>query len=194
MALPPITLNRQFFKDFTKADAPCCALGLVRSDDAVTGFFAMKPEVVVPSNVFGMGIGFGHWMLTSPDGEPVCEFVFNFHGFAQHSVLVNPSSQLVLKAIESMIVERDYFCFILSPDGRASAFRMNIGEGHLAGMLDGLPMMQSTRTPQSSYESCVQEFRQVANPTEVKTLDWVCRDDPVYLDLELDAFTLPALG
>ena len=31
-----ITLNRQFINDFTEASAPCCALGLVRSRDAVT--------------------------------------------------------------------------------------------------------------------------------------------------------------
>ena len=42
MALPPITLNSQFKDDFTEADAPCCALGLVRSGDTQTGLFAMK--------------------------------------------------------------------------------------------------------------------------------------------------------
>jgi len=51
MALPPITLSGKFINDFTDAEAPCCALGLVRSGDTVTGFFATKPESAVPRNV-----------------------------------------------------------------------------------------------------------------------------------------------
>ena len=194
MALPPFTLSRKFFHDFTKADAPCCALGLVRSCDTVTGFFAMKPGSVVPTNVLKMAIGFGHQMHISADGEPVCQFAFNFHGFEQHSVLVNPSSLLVLKAIETMIEERNYFCFIVDPDDSASSFKRDIGKVILAGMRDSLPLIRSTRTPKLTYESCVRAFRRVANPTETKTLDWVCREDPAYLDLELDRITLPARG
>ena len=49
MALPPHTLNRQFVDDFIEADAPCCALGLVRSGDTQTGLFAMKPDGALPA-------------------------------------------------------------------------------------------------------------------------------------------------
>ena len=87
----PRTLSRQFKNDFTEADAPCRALGHVRPGDTLTGFFAMKPECVVPANVLGMGIGSGHRMFASPDLKPICQFVFNFYGFEQYSVLVIPS-------------------------------------------------------------------------------------------------------
>ena len=194
MAPPPFTLSRKFFHDFTEADAPCCGLGLVRSCDAITGFFAMKPECVVPNNVLEVRTGFGHRMLISPDGEPVSQFSFEFRGFERHSVLVNPSSPLVLKAIETMVKEGDFFCFILNPDGRAFAFRRDLGEENVAGMRDSLPLMRSTRTPQSSYESGVRAFQQTPNPREVKPLEWVCREDPAYLDLEADTVDFPPPG
>lgn len=194
MGLPPITLNRQFINDFREAGAPCCALGLVRSGDTVTGFFATKPESIVPRNVLGLGIGFGHRMLTTPDDKPLCQFAFNFYGYEQYSVLVNPSNPLALKAIKTMVEQRDYFFFILNPDDRVSAFRSDLDEKNLAGMRDSLPLMQGTQTPQASYESGVRAFRQTPNPPEMKILDWVCRDDPGYLDLEDDTVDLPALG
>ena len=194
MAPPPLTLNRKFFHDFTEADAPCCALGLVRSCDGITGFFAIKPEYVVPNSVLGTSIGFGHRMLISPDGEPVNQFSFEFRGFERHSVLVNPSSPLVLRAFETMIEEGDFFCFIRNRNGRAFAFRRDLGEEHVAGMRDSLPLMRSTRTPQSSYESGVREFLQTPNPPEVKALEWVCRENQAYFDLETDTVNFPPSG
>ena len=194
MALPPITLNRKFINDFTDADAPCCALGLVRSGDTVTGFFAAKPESVVPRSVLGMGIGFGHRMLVTPDDKPVCQFAFNFYGLEQYSVLVTPSNPLALKAIGAMVEQRDYFFFILNPDDRVSAFRSDLGEENLAGLRDSLPLMQSSQTLQASYEKGMSAFRQAPNPPGIKILDWVCRDDPAYLDLEDDTVDLPPLG
>lgn len=194
MALPPIRLSRQFINDFTEADAPCCALGLVRSGDTVTGFIAMKPKSVVPRNVLSLGIGFGHRMLTTPDDKPVCQFAFNFYGYEQYTVLVNPSNSLALKAIETMVEQRDYFFFIVNPDDRVSAFRSDLGEENLAGMRDSLPLMRNIQTPQASYENSVRVFRQTPNPPEMRILDWVCRDNPAYLDLEDDTVDLPALG
>ena len=194
MALPPITLNRQFKDDFTEADAPCCALSLVRSGDSQTGLFAMKPESSIPPNVLAKGLAFGHRMLASLDQEPICQFIFNFYGFEQYSVLVNPSNPLAMKAIETMIEERDCFFLILNPNLRATVFRNEIGEGNLAGMRDNLPLMLSRKTPQSSYESGVRTFWQNPNPPDVKYLEWVCCDNPAYLDLENDTTDLPHLG
>ncbi len=194
MALPQITFSRTFINDFNDADAPCCALGLVRSGDTVTGFFATKSESVVPRTVLGMGIGFGHRMLATPDNKPVCQFAFNFYGFEQYSVLVNPSNALALKAIETMVAQRDYFFFILNPDDGFSAFRSDLGEENLAGLRDSLPLMQSPRTSQASYENAVRTFRLAPDPSGSKTMNWVCRDDAAYLDLEEDTVDLPPLG
>ena len=194
MALPPHTLNRQFIKDFTEAAAPCCALGLVRSGDTKTGFFAMKPERAVHTNVVKMGFGFGHRILASPDLKPLYEFIFKFIGIDQYSVLVSPSSPLAMMAIEKMIDERDYLLLILNPDQRTSVFRYDIGAGNLAGMREMLPMMQSERTPQSSYERAVRAFRKNPDPPEAKVLEWVCRDNPAYLDLEYDTADLAPAG
>ena len=194
MELPPITLNSQFKDDFTEADAPCCALGLVRSGDAQTGLFAMKPENSIPPNVLANGLAFGHRMLASLDMKPICQFIFKFYGFEQYSVLVNPSNPLAMKAIEAMIEERDSFFLILNPNLRATVFRNEIGEGNLAGMRDNLPLMRSRKTPQSSYESGVRTFWQKPHPPDVKYLEWVCCDNSAYLDLENDTTDLPHLG
>ena len=83
MTQPLPTPNKQFMDDFMGADAPCCALGLVRTRDAQDGFFAMKPESNVPANVTKMGIGFGYRVLVSHDLTPISQFVFGFRGFVQ---------------------------------------------------------------------------------------------------------------
>ena len=93
----PLLKNHQRF--VTWADAPYCALGLVRSGNTQIGFFAMRPESNVPANVAKMGIGFGYRILISHDLTPISQLVFGFSGFAQYSVLVNPSNPLAIKAI-----------------------------------------------------------------------------------------------
>ena len=194
MALPPHTLNRQFVDDFIEADAPCCALGLVRSGDTQTGLFAMKPDGALPANVLAMGFGFGYRMLESHDRKPICQFMFKFYDFEQYSVLVNPSSPLTMTAVESMIEERNIIFVILNPDQRAIVGRNDLSEGNLDGMREQLRMMQSKRTPQSTYESCVQSFWKKPDLPDLKPLEWVCRDNPAYLDLEFDTTDLSPVG
>lgn len=194
MALPPLTLNRQFISDFSDAAAPCCALGLVKTADTVTGFFAVKPEPAIPSHVLGLGIGFGHRMIPSRASGTLCQFAFNFYGFAQYSVLVNPSNPLALRAVETMVEQKDYFFFILSPDDRVSAFRSELDDANLVGMRDNIPEMRASGMSGAQYERAAQAFCQAPDPANMKILDWVCRDDPAYLDLENDIIDLPPIG
>jgi len=194
MPLPPLTLNRQFIGDFSDAAAPCCALGLVKSASTVTGFFAVKPEPAIPNHVLGLGIGFGHRMIAAHDNSSVCQFAFNFYGFAQYSVLVNPSNGLALKAMETMVEQKDYFFFILSPDDRVSAFRSELDDENLAGMRDSIPMMRSATTSEVAFEQAVSAFSRAPDPANMKILNWVCRDNPTYFDLEGDTIDLPPVG
>ena len=154
----------------------------------------MKPESYVPYNVTKRGIGFGYRILINQDLTPTSQFVFGFSSFAQYSVLVNPSNPLAMKAIKTMIEERRYILLILNPNQCAFAFRCDIGERNLASMRDHLPVMQRKKTPQSSYESGVQKFRRTPYPPHLKSLEWVCRDNPAYFDLESDTTDLPPLG
>lgn len=194
MTLPPLTLNQQFVRDFSDAKAPCCALGLVRAEDTTTGFIAVKPNGTVPRDVLARGIRFGHRLLITQDDAPVCQFVFTFYGFDQYSVLVNPSRRLAITAIETMIRQKDYFFFVLNPDGRVSAFRTEIGEENLAGMRDTLPRMQDTQTTDAFYSLALRAFERAPDPPDTKLLEWVCRDDPAYMDLDRDIVALPSLG
>ena len=194
MPLPPLTLNRKFIGDFSDAAAPCCALGLVKSASTITGFLAVKPDPAIPNHVLGLGMGFGHRMIATQGGSLVCQFAFNFYGFAQYSVLVNPSNVLALKVMEAMVAQKDYFFFILNSDERVSAFRSDLNDENLAGMRDSIPIMRSATTTEAVYEQAVSAFWRAPDPVDMKALNWVCRDDPTYLDLEDDTIDLPPVG
>ena len=104
MHLPPLTLNRAFMQEFTEAEAPCCGLGLVKSGDTTTGFIAMKPQAAIPPDVLGLGMAFGHGLHKAGAHRPVIRFAFHFYGYAQYTVLINPTAPLALQAIETIQV------------------------------------------------------------------------------------------
>jgi len=191
-ALPELILNRAFMLDFADAEAPCFALGLVEADGQETGFLAMRPDKSISSEMLAGGIAFGH-RLSEIHGETLCQFVFNIYGFAQYSALVNPAHPMVRQVLETMLARRDYFFFILNPDGRASAFRSDLGEENLAGLRDNLPAMQRATTSKDAYEAGVKAFRRASDPPGT-LLTWVCRNNPNYLDLDTDPMVLPPMG
>ncbi len=108
MTLPSLTVNHRFMTDFTASSSSCFALGLVETDGHETGFLALKPSTAIPNEVLAGGIGFGH-RLSSIRKSVLCQFVFDFYGFAQMSALVNPANQMVGHILETMIERRDYF-------------------------------------------------------------------------------------
>lgn len=192
MNSPGLILNRAFMEDFASADAPCFAMGLVEVDGEETGFLAMRPDEAIPSEFLSLGLAFGHRVSAYRD-HMLCQFVFSIYGYKQYSALVNPASSMVRQVLDTMLQQRDYFFFILNPDGRASAFRSDLGEENLSGLSDNLPEMYAATTPRNTYEAAVSDFRKAPDPPG-PVLTWVCRDNPAYFDLVTDPMVLPPVG
>ena len=58
----------------------------------------------------------------------VIYFAFEFYGFRTCHLLINPASPLVRAVLQRMLEDEDYFFFALSADGRATAFRSEVGQ------------------------------------------------------------------
>ena len=187
--LPELILNRKFMMDFVEAEAPCFAMGLVEADGEETGFLAMRPSKPIPGEFLALGMAFGHRLAVIED-DMLCQFVFSIYGYEQYSALVNPASPMVREVLEIMIARQDYFFFILNPDGKASAFRSNLGQENIAGLSDSLPQMYTATTSPETFERSFAAFRLAPDPAG-PVLTWVCRDDPAYLRLDDDPMVLP---
>ena len=81
--------------------------------------------------------------------------------------------------------------FNLNPDDKVDAFRA--ADRNLAGMADNLPRMQAATTTNKEYETGVQAFRKNPDPPGM-VLNWVCRDNPDYLNLTNDTVSLAPTG
>lgn len=190
--LPQLTLNRAFMVDFSEAEPPCFALGMVAVDGKETGFLAMRPKEAIPGHVMGKGFQFGH-ALFGTSQTVLAQFVFRFYGHALYQALVNPALPMVQNILTTMIAGGDYFFFALNPGDRVTAFRSEIDADNLAGMRDNLPAMQAATTTHHEYEQGVRAFAR--NPAPEGTLmNWVCRDNPEYLDLVNNVATLNPAG
>lgn len=190
--LPQFTLNRAFMVDFSEAEPPCFALGMVAVDGKETGFLAMRPKEAIPRHVMDQGFQFGH-ALYGTSQAVLAQFVFRFYGHALYQALVNPALPMVQNILMTMIAGGDYFFFALNPGDRVTAFRSEIDAHNLAGMRDNLPMMQTATTTHHEYERGARAFAR--NPAPEGTLmNWVCRDNPEYLDLVNNVATLNPAG
>jgi len=83
--LPRLTMNGQFIRDFIAAESPCFALGLVEERKRQCGFLALRPDEVIPPEIFAVGFNFGHALLGTAEFE-VIQFVFQFYGFETYNV------------------------------------------------------------------------------------------------------------
>lgn len=174
--------------EFSDANAPCFALGLVEIEGHETGFLAMRPEEAISADVMGTGFEFGHTLYGS-SAFVLAQFIFRFYGYGVFQALVNPADPTVCTILEIMIERGDYVFMVLNPDNRVSVFRADIGETNLAGLRDNLPVMQNATTDDLQYERGIREFSRNPVPDGI-VMNWVCRDKPVYLDLKDNVATL----
>jgi hypothetical protein len=141
---PKLTAHRQFMIDFTEAEAPCFALGVVEERRQQLGFLALRPDETVPPDVLAAGFGFGHALLGTDDFE-VIHLAFDFYGFRTYNVLLNPNTPMVRHVLMLLLDRGDYFTFTLDSDRHAYAFRAEISEDTLAGLRTNLPRLQHSR-------------------------------------------------
>ena len=188
-ALPELIVNRSFMMELVTADTPCFAMGLVEEGGLEYGFLGFRPHDSIPRTVTNAGFGFGHTLL-GDDTFEVIHFAFEFYGYQNYNVLLNPNNSLVRKVLQVMLTHQNYFFFALDPNnGDATAFRAEIEQDTLRYLRINQSRLQSSRTTDKQYHKAVANFSQAPNPEGVM-LNWVCRDQLGYLDLSKDKMTL----
>ena len=185
--LPKLTLNRSFAQDLLGADAPCCGIGVVEERRQLYALMVLRLGVAIPDGLSAQGFEFGHSLYGNASFE-VIHFAFEFRGFATYHVLLNPSDPLVRSAVRRMIDQGGYFILTVDPDQRVTAFRAGLG-GALVGLIDNFPRLRQSSTTAAQYQQALIQFRRQPDPPGT-VLEWVCREDPAYLDLSEDRLEL----
>ena len=186
--LPVLTVNRSFLYEFMDAEPPCGALGLVEEGGRQSGFVALHLDEDIPPEVTARGFRFGHSLFGGESFE-VVHFAFEFYGFGTWNLLINPNNQLVQAVLTRMLEDGDYFFFALSPEGRATAFRSEVGQDLLSYVKANLPRLLDSTTGEAQYELACLSFAGNPRPPG-PLLHWVCRDRMEYLDLSTDRLEL----
>jgi hypothetical protein len=100
-------------------------------------------------------------------------------------MLLNPNNHLVKKVLMRMVERGDYFFFAISPNQSVTAFRSEIGQENLAGLITNLRQIRGSTTTDAQYQRALAQFRRRPDPPG-QVLNWVCRDNVDYLDLTQD--------
>lgn len=182
--LPTLAVNGQLMHDFLAAPAPCFTLGLVEERRQPRGFLALRPAEPIPAEVSADGFNLGHAVLGTSTYE-VVQFGFQFYGFATYHVLVNPSNSLVQTVLANLVESGEYFFFAFGPNRRMRAFRTEIGQETLSGLISNRQRIRASTTTESQYNHALAQFRRHPSPPG-PVLEWVCRDNPDYMDLTED--------
>lgn len=187
--LPELTVNQSFMIELVTADTPCFAIGLVESEGIEYGFLGFRSNDSIPPDIANAGFGFGHTLL-GDDTFEVIHFAFDFYGYQNYNVLLNPNNSLVRKVLEVMLTHQNYFFFALDPNnGNATAFRAEIEQDTLRYLRINQSRLFGSQTTDKQYQKAVINFSKTPNPKGVM-LNWVCRDNLGYLDLSKDRMTL----
>ena len=120
---------------------------------------ALHPGEDIPSDVTARGFRFGHSLLGG-DSFEVIHFAFEFHGFRTYNLLINPGSPPVRAVLQRMLEEEDYFFFALSADGRATAFRSEVGQDVLFYVRDYFSRVQRSTTTETEYDLACLAFQE----------------------------------
>jgi hypothetical protein len=181
-------MNRQFVADFLAAEVPCFAMGVVEERKTSLAFLALRPAENIPSDITSGGFNFGHSVIGNSEFE-VIQFAFEFYGYHTYNALVNPNNPIAQTVLKMMIDQGEYLFFAVNPGGSATAFKSEMGQSNLGGILPHLDRIKASNTTDSQYEKAVASFNK--NPEPAGTmLNWVCRDNVEYLDMTGDTFVL----
>lgn len=183
VVLPTLTINRLFVSDLMAASAPCFAMGYVEVEgqSSVSGFLALRPDEPISAASSDRGFDLAHCALGRAD-RPVFQFTFEFYGHDRYHALVNPSNPIVREVLNTMVDTEDYFFFALNPDHQVTAFRSHLEHPTLVGLRTNLENFGKAVCPPEHYERVCQAFAMDPDPPG-RMMEWVCRDNPEYLDL-----------
>ena len=179
--VPKLTLNSLFVCDLMAATAPCFALGYVEERGSLSGFLALRPAQPIPTSVGERGFSLGHCVL-GLQGSPVLKFTFAFYDHACYHALVNPGNPIVQAVLSTMVETEDYFFFAINPDQTVTAFRSQLESDNLVGLRTNLEHFGRVTCLPAQYEKACRAFSKNPQPPG-QIMEWVCRDNPDYLDL-----------
>jgi hypothetical protein len=182
--LPTLAVNGGLMRDFLAAPAPCFTLGVVEERRRPRAFLALRPAEPIPADVTAGGFNLGHALLGTSTYE-VVQFAFQFYGFETYHVLVNPSNALAQTVLTNMVESGEYFFFAFAANQRMTAFRSEIGDATLTGLVANMARIQGSTTTEREYNQALAQFRRHPSPPG-HVLEWVCRDNLDYLDLTQD--------
>lgn len=173
-----------------QADAPCCGLGLVEIEARQCGFLALRPGEPIPPDATARGFKLGHSLYGSNTYE-VVHFAFEFYGFQQYHVLINPNNPVVQTVLQTMLDGGDYFFFAIDERlGSVTAFRTDLGYNVLLNLKNDWERLQHSTTTELQYRQTVTSFVDDPEYPPGTLLNWVCRDDSSYLDLSTNRLAL----
>ncbi len=186
--LPKLALNRQFMSDFITAELPCCALGMIEERNEQRGLLALRLNDTIPHEVLNKGFRFGHTLLGTSLYE-VVHFAFEFYDYKVYNVLINPNDPMVQKVLDMMIESRDYFILLINKNNNVTAFRSDISEEALTVLKDNMFRIKNSMTTDLEYQRALAGFKRNPQPSG-EVLNWVCRNNMAYLDINKDRLEL----
>ncbi len=187
--LPKLVVNVHFMREFLAAPTSCCALGVVEERSQKVGLLALHLADAIPQAIEARGMCFGHTLFGNSRYE-VVYFAFEFYGFKTYNILINPNNPITRTVLSMMVESGEYFFFLLTSDQNVTAFRSDLKDGPLAGGLTtNFARVQHSTTTEAQYQSAVSAFTRHPDPPG-DLLQWVCRDNPGYLDLTQDRLVL----
>ena len=179
--LPRLTVNEIFIRDLMAEKSPCFALGYVEEYQSIGGFLVLRPDRAIPTTSTQQGFRFGHSVIGTIE-NPVFHFVFEFYGYATYHGLVDLGNPLIKKVISTMIEKEDYFFFAINPDQTVTAFRSQLDIPVLEALKINFERYGKTSESPEYYEKLCCEFKKKPDPPG-RVFNWVCRNNPSYLDL-----------
>ncbi|MGF6482952.1 hypothetical protein [Paraburkholderia sp. JPY419] len=179
--LPMLRMNRSFVEALLAERAPCFAMGLVAEGQTRYACLTLRPVDDIPQDLTRGGFNFGHSVRGTDDFE-VVHFGFEFYGYRIFNALINPGNAIARTILSHMIETKAFFFFAVNPSGGVTAFKADIGECSLDGIVSNIErIMRSTRTD-AQYDAALTAFSDNPDPVG-PMLHWVCRDCQDGLDL-----------
>jgi hypothetical protein len=178
---PKLVVSSLFMAEFVAAEAPCFALGLIEDRALPFGLIALKLAEPVPKATAAVGMRFGH-SLFGNQKFIVVHFAFEFYGYRTFNAIVKPDNPIVRRVLSAMVETGTTNFMTVDDGGSATIFSSDLGSHNLAGLDANLPRILSSVASEADYQLAMAHFERDTSPG-VGVLNWVCHDNPAYLDL-----------
>ena len=174
------TLNGEFVEDFLAQKPLSFALGMLKYRKRRFAVLALRTLTSVPADIAASGFKLGHSLLAEADCE-VIQFAFDFAAFGAYDVLLNPQDPSVRAVVGSMLKQGLYFILTMDPADAVTVFREGFNQQDLIALKSNMRRIRRSSTTEMQYAKVLSQFRLRPDPPG-SILDWVCRDNPAYLD------------